>query len=233
MNKISQKAIQTIQKENLKPLPKGFFIILNLAVFILTIGLLTLGAISISSFLYNTDISGFQLILNSKPKLNKIPFLIQQILPFTWVLILLVIGVLSSIVLRKSKLNYQIDFKKILVLFFIPQLLLGWLFLEISIPERIDNNFSKLGIKQNLKNRFEQKWFNPEQGLLVGEVDDEDNSYTLIDPSRNKWELIFSLDPEKLDDGDHIRLRGNIDLTDKTVEVINWQQIPKKFKKPR
>ena len=232
MNKISQKAIQTIQNENLKPLPKGFFVILNISVLIATIIILALGALALSSFMHASDPTGFQLLLKSKPKINNLPFILNHLLPASWLIIITITTAVGLLLLKKSNLNYKIDFPKITLLFFIPQLLLGLLFLQIELPHKLDDNFSKLGIRDNMRTKTENRWFNPEKGTIVGQIKIQKSQYILIDPKKKEWQLQFVETSTKPGPNEHIRLQGEINPKTKFIQVLNWQKIPPKFQKP-
>lgn len=243
MSKISNKVIQQINQENLKPLPKWYFLGINLLLITATFALFFLTSIFLSSFIYSSDPTGFSTLVQAKPPIKDSLTIIKQLLPFSWLIVLTLTSLSTLYLIKQNKLTYKIENKYLLTMLIIPQVLLGILFINLSLPQKIDNRLAKFGFKPERHIQLENFWDSPDDGRWVGKINiiktNQEEIIELEDIKKQKWTLIFAeTQPSELQSGNLIRLKGELhpDLQNH-INVFSWDKlkdpIHQRFYKPK
>jgi hypothetical protein len=226
------KISERIKKEQIKPVPKWFFILKNIGGWGLFILFILIGAIAFSIILFSIQQSDFELISHlDHSKTEKL----LVILPFFWIIILIVFTLFAYFSFRNSKKAYKYSLMSIIGVSTFLSVLLGILFFLIGGGQRLERSFAnKVSAYKSLEEKKLQVWVNPTEGLLAGTIiRNENDTIYLRDFSDKKWLIshkgIFVPPILNLESGEKIKLIGkplgdNIFIAD---EIRPWQGMKK------
>jgi hypothetical protein len=226
--KKSQKLINKIVSEDIKPSPRWHFIFKNYILWIVFILFMFFGGIAFSIILYGMAESDFGLFFSLS--YSKVQFLIAS-LPILWVIFLIIFLVVSISGIRHTRTGYRYPLFKILSINIVISILLGVTFFYSGGAERIEKVFAEnipayRGIEENKSLR----WSDPENGLLAGVIM-EDNVDTILieDLNGKKWEIITEemiiSQRVSLEIGEKIKIIGKIleDNIFTASEIRSWE----------
>ena len=186
--KKSQKLINKIVSEDIKPSPRWHFVFKNYILWIVFILFMFFGGIAFSIILYGMAESDFGLFLSLS--YSKVQFLIAS-LPILWIIFLIIFLVVSIIGIRHTRTGYRYTLLKILSINIVISILLGVTFFYSGGAERMEQVFAEnipayRGIEENKALR----WSDPENGFLAGViVEDNEDTILIEDLNGKKWEI--------------------------------------------
>lgn len=193
-NKFSEKIISQIKKEDIKTLPKIYFVFINILIWLFFIFSLLIWSLSLSitfSYIFNDDI-----LFSSR---IWIFYLLKTYLPIFWVIIFAVFSLFSYINFKYTSSWYKFPIFWVLVWNIFTTILLWYFFFYIWLSHNIENFFRKNVsfysnyLVEDMESRMILAWQNPENWLLVWEILDVwEYKLKFKDYDENIWEIDIS-----------------------------------------
>ncbi len=180
--------LDKIKREDIKPKPKWQFTTKNILVWLLYFCFVIIGSISFSVILFAIQQTDFVLLSHfGHSKLE----LLLSVLPFLWI-VLLVVFILGSIfAIYNSKRGYKFTFSKLVGFNVGLSILLGTMFFIAGGAGWFENAFAlRAGFYESIQNRKEKIWQNPEKGNIAGIITKVfDNYIEIKDFDDNIWQI--------------------------------------------
>jgi hypothetical protein len=234
-NNLSKKVLEKIEKNNIQPKSKLFFVVKNYVFWffvVLATIVLTFLFVSLFSYIQYIDFSVAERVSGGKIRH------LFMFFPYSLLFLILIIFIFGIENFLHTKYSYRIEIKKIFLLIFFIAFVFGGVLSFFVNSEKIENYLSQnsFGLYHRGKIRREQMWVQPYQGLLAGsllEFSDDKRSFDFIDFSGNLWNVEASSltenDISLLNSSEYISIKGKqIDDSLFSVCVISeWQ--PRKF----
>lgn len=193
MSKLSKNIIDQIKKAEIKPTPKLYFIILNIALWTSLLVSVVLGGLSFSLVIRMVSAAPWDMVKRIGPSLIHS---VMMLLPYLWILITLLLFGLLHLLIRYTKKGYRYSPIQIISFILIGSLFVGGLFYAFSVDRLFEryliSEFETYGRWQEERGR---NWVSPERGLLTGfieEVDEENEYFELEDLSHDSWLVDYS-----------------------------------------
>lgn len=231
INDLSEKIINKIQQENIKPIPKWKFLFSEYTLWFLFVLNLLIVAISFGIIIYlftNNDI-----IWDFKLVGSFLKWLIYAI-PIFWILLTILLIIIGYFIYRNTQQGYRIEFIFLISLIIFTAVTLGLFIYFLGLAFHINNYFSQKIPYYNqfadLRNKF---WQAPTEGRLAGIIlskNEQEKSIEIQDLNGTKWKVNYSdakIRPNvKLNTGNYIKIIGNIENNDtnqfKASEIRPW-----------
>lgn len=223
----SKTIIDKIKEENIKQKPKWYFKTLNILNWTCYIICVLIGAASFSVILFSIHQTDFNLISHlSHSKLE----LFLGLLPFFWILTLLIFLFVGIIVLSRSKRGYKLHWARLLAISTTVSVLLGTMFFIGGGGDQLENAFSeRVSFYQSVHENRKKIWMNPEVGLLSGTIEKiSGHSIHLLDFNNQEWDIDYSnatiAGSVLLKEGEQLKLVGAItgSYSFYAVEIRTW-----------
>ena len=211
--KKSKTIVDKIKEKNIKQKPKWHFTILNALNWTCYIVCILIGAASFSVILFSIHQTDFNLITHmSHSRLE----LFLGLLPFFWIITLLIFLFVATIIFRRSKSGYKLNWFRLLTFSTAASVLLGVLFFIGGGGLQLENIFSeKVSFYQSVHESKMKIWMNPEEGFLSGTIKNiSGDMIRLIDFNNEKWDVDYSnaliSGNVLLKEGEQVKLIGEI-----------------------
>jgi len=226
--KKSQKLINKIISEHIKPSPRWHFVFKNYIFWIVFFMFIIFGGIAFSIILYAVAESDLNLFMSLSH--SRIQFLIAS-LPFLWILFLIIFLIISIFVIRRTRTGYRYPLLKILSINIVISILLGVTFFYTGGAERMEQIFAEnIPVYKGIEENKISRWSDPESGSLAGVIIEGSNEIILIeDFSGKKWEIdikeIIINQRVSLEIGGKIKIIGEIleDNIFAAQEIRSWE----------
>ena len=209
--KNSEKFIDRIKKENIKPIPKWRFTYKNAIMWIIILLSTIIGAIAFSIILFAVQQIDFDLISHMSHSGFEMWL---ALLPFLWIISLIVFMLVSIFGMKKTKKGYKFSASRLIAGNVIFSILLGTLLFIGGGATWLENAFAvNVGFYEGVNEKKIEMWSKPDEGYLSGIIKSvDDTSLQLIDFDKNIWEIDI-LDANiykvvKLEEGETIKLIG-------------------------
>ncbi len=188
MEKISEKVLDTIKHEHLKPTARWKFILKNSLVWVFGVFSLIIGALAVAVIIFMMTTSEWQMFRDAEISAVQMLFLS---LPYFWIVFLGIFIALVYFNLRHTKQGYKYKLYKIILGTILFSVLLGIFFFEAGIGQAMDDIFSKNMPAYGFIMRHRQiPWTMPEKGLLGGEIIEiRDDGIKIEDIRGNEWDI--------------------------------------------
>ena len=189
--KKSKTIVDKIKEKNIKQKPKWYFKTYNTLNWICYIVCILIGAASFSVILFSIHQTDFNLITHmSHSRLE----LFLGLLPFFWIVTLLIFLFVAIIVFRRSKSGYKLNWFRLLTFSTAASVLLGVLFFIGGGGLQLESIFSeKVSFYQSVHENKMKIWMNPEEGFLSGTIENiSGERIHLIDFNNKKWDVDYS-----------------------------------------
>jgi hypothetical protein len=212
---LSKKVLESIEEKQIKPKARWAFLLKEYLLWGLAFATMIVGALAFSIIfaqLFNNDWDLYRRISGSLPG-----FIIMS-LPYVWIILLALFLLLGNYQIRHTKHAYKYPVYSITLLLVGLSSLLGILFYNIGYGKAVNEHLSR---RSELYRRFadprQQRWGNPEQGMLAGRVEEgvSGASFILIDPKMKEWEVRLPDEPlfreyiPKI--GERVRVLGEVE----------------------
>lgn len=224
---LEKQILARIQKQNLKPTPRGYFkardyaIWALFAVFVAAIGM---GFGMIIFAVKSADFSLFaKLGLSTYEK-------VMAAVPFFWILATALVAVVAFISWRMTRTGYRTSTKRFIVTMALIGAAAGSVTYLFNVSQYVNDAANKIPLYHVVVPLDTSAWFNPDQGLLSGFVKskDSDSAFTLRDREGELWNVTGSqVDIPQgfvFHPGDRIKIigtrTGNTDFT--ATEIHPW-----------
>ena len=189
VTKISDKVLEKIKEENIKPIPRWKFVLKNTAIWLFLIILLLLGA-TMTSLAIGDFIDG-DWDIRPMLGLHLITFIFMTF-PFIWVILGLVMIFLAYYDFKYLPKSYKVGSQKYLMIVLALVLSLGLGLYYIGghnpIKKIINKNIPPL---REWEQQRDMRWVNPNSGLLAGTIKEVDGkNLVLTDMLLNQeWQI--------------------------------------------
>ncbi len=223
----SKKIIDKIKKEDIQPIPKWYFRAKNSLVWLAFTISLFIGAAAFSVILYSIQQTEFNLLSHlSHSGLE----LFLGLLPFFWIIALLLFLVLAIVSIQKSKKGYKLNWARWVGFSIAISILLGTLFFIGGGARWLDHSFAEqVGLYEGIEAKKMKIWMNPEDGFLAGTIEQVVGDVLhLVDFDQKKWEVNYAeafIPPAVfLETAEQVKLVGKITGTNsfRAEEVRPW-----------
>ena len=211
--KKSKTIIDRIKEGNIKQKPKWRFTMLNIMYWSFYIICILIGAASFSVILFSISQTDFNLI--SHLSHSKVEMFLG-LLPFFWIVTLLIFLFVAVMVFRGSKNGYKFNWTRLLVTSTAASVLFGTIFFIGGGGLQLENAFSeKVSVYKSVHENKKELWMNPEKGLLSGTIEEiSKDKIRFIDFNNKMWDLDYShasiAGMVQLRDGEQVKLIGEI-----------------------
>lgn len=183
-SQLSENILKKIKQENLKPKPRWYFMVLNTLTWLLFVGGVLLGGVTLAIIL---NIYSDEWYLHNFSNLNYLVLLISTF-PYLWLLFFLGCFVLSYYYLQRTKDGYKINSFMILLFTLATTLLLCIVFVFLKIGQSTDRALNNNFLYHQLTIDREKHWHCPDKGIVVGYVVHKNTHELLIqDLQGTKW----------------------------------------------
>lgn len=205
------KIINTIEKENITPKPKWFFLSKNLTFWVIFVVALFIGSIAFSIVLFSIQQTDFLLLKHIQHSSIEA---VLALLPYFWLIALFIFTFIGFFSFKKFKKAYKYSWFSILGVNILMSVNIGTLLFLSGGAQFLENTFAnQVEIYQSVEEQKLKHWMNPDEGYLAGEII-ESKTDTLIvkDFSDNKWLItyhdIFIPPILELESGEKIKIMG-------------------------
>lgn len=221
------RIIEKIKEEKIRPIPKLYFTGKNILVWLLFIVSIFIGATSFSIILFSiqqTDFSPISHLRHSKIEL----FL--GLLPFFWIILLILFLFLSTLSIYYSKRGYKFRWSGLVMISTAFSILLGTFFFIAGGAGKLETVFAlNTSLYESIQEKKIKVWMNPDDGFLAGQIESaRDSSFILTDFNKKSWEVDLShafIPPVLfLEKGETVKLIGKISAPNRfeADEVRPW-----------
>jgi len=210
--KLSESILKKIQKENILPTGRWYFILKNIAFWgIFNLSVL-LGAIGISIIIFAIFETDFDLF--SYLKGTELQFWLSM-LPIFWILFFITFTGIAIWGMQHTRKGYRLSIIRMLGLNLLLSILLGILFYNIGGAEKFESIFEKnIPLYKGIHTQRSLRWTHPEEGKLAGKIISLQKNKILMLSSfdKSEWAVDYSesmiLTPFDLTEGLRIRVMG-------------------------
>ena len=164
----SENLIEKIKAEKVKPIPKWRFTVKEKTISIIFLLALIFGGLSFSIILFAIQQLDFSLITHMSH--SKLEFSLA-ILPFLWIILLIIFLVLAMLGIKNSKSGYKFSLGKLFLFNTSLSILIGTFFFISGGAGWLENKFAvNVASYESIKEKKEKMWTMPEEGYLSGTV---------------------------------------------------------------
>ena len=188
---LSEDIIGLIDKRNLTPIPRWYFLLKRSVFWTTAVFAVVLGglAVSVIIFVYFDHDTEGMVYLNQ----TLIDNLLKTI-PYFWLVSLIFLIALTNMSIRYTKGGYRYGVLRVVAIALITSLALGFVFNEFEMGKTINESLSEsIPYYNSLVYTSTDEWSQPEKGLLGGIVLTTADTYSVsIRDFRNKeWHISF------------------------------------------
>ncbi len=225
--KRSKKIIERIRQEEIRPIPKWVFTSKNVIIWLAFLLSIFIGSAAFSIVLFAIQQTDFDLI--SHMSHSRLEWFLG-LLPFFWIITLVVFIVISTFSMYHSKRGYKLPWSRLVGGSVALSILLGSLFFIGGGAGKLEKAFAiRVALYESLEHKKKKIWMSPEDGYLSGTIQSvQDSIIQLIDFDSRHWQVDFHdafIPPVVyLENGEAIKLIGNINGENsfKAEEVRPW-----------
>lgn len=197
---ISEKILETIKDQQLKPKPKWQFLLQDYMVWLSGLLAIMIGGLAFAVIIYmfvNNDWGLYPAVSNS------LVYFIFKTLPYFWLIFLVLFIIIAYYNLKHTKQGYKLRLRNMVLITVLVSVLLGLFWYNIGFGQVIDNALSnKFPIYRQFINKTHQRALflqNPDEGILIGvitefeEIDmasSKNHVFTLVDWDNKEWQII-------------------------------------------
>ena len=184
------KLIQTIRQQNIRPLPKGYFILkkaLVLALFAVTV---LLGALAFAVILFSIQQTDFELLAHIKH--SRLEFFLA-VLPFFWIAALAGFTLAAMAGFRHTAKGYKFTTARLAGYSAALSILLGTLVFLAGGARRFERAFDiRVSLYESVQEKKIKIWSMPDAGYLSGTVEtSSDSAFHLKDFNGRVWAVCY------------------------------------------
>ncbi len=187
MTELSDKILDTIKDQGLKPAPKFNFQLKNLALWALFGLSILVGALAVGVSIFM--LANQEWDLYSRVTGNPLAFLIF-VLPYFWLVVLALFITFAFYNYHQTKFGYRLSSARLLVIYLLAVLALGLGAYRLGLGHRLNSLFDEQLPGYASLNYENQLWQKADQGLLAGEiVTSTATGFILSDLDGNHWQV--------------------------------------------
>jgi len=189
--KPSEKLLQTIRERDIKPVPKGYFILKNALLWTGFAVAMLLGAVAFSVILFCIQQTDFDLV--SHLSHFRLEFFLG-LLPFFWIVSLIVFLVVAMTSFKHSGKGYKLETGRLAAYCAALSILLGTLFFLAGGGRELEQAFGvRVGLYESMQEKKVKIWSMPANGYLSGAIETAgDSTITLQDFNGKTWIIEYA-----------------------------------------
>lgn len=216
-NQISEKVLDKIKSENIKPRSRFYFAVRNFGIWTLVTFTILLGSLSVSSLIFR--IVNINIICPSNLNIKCLDSFedFLSVLPSLWVICLGFLGYLAYKEIRFTDKGYRYKLSTLILSLILASCILGTVFYEFGSGYLLDDFASRhVPFHRGMEMIQREKLMNPEMGILIGRVISvSDDGLILNDPARILWSVSFDdyledEDKEFIEEGLRVGIKGEL-----------------------
>ncbi len=230
---ISEKILAAIKEREIKPIPRWAFLLKDSFFWGVSIITLLVGGCAFAVIIFSFKTNDWDLYARASGSL--LGFFLAT-LPYFWIIIFSVFLFVAYYNFRHSKSGYRYNFLAVIGVSLAVSLLLGGALSATDFGQKLEKVCGeRLLLYRQLNSNRETIWFQPEQGLLAGEIIDilEDGVFSLTDFDDKTWQILANNARKRglleIKQGSVVKIIGNQedDNNFRAIEIRPWQGMPK------
>lgn len=210
---LSEVVLQRIAEEQVQPVGKAKFLLLNWGIWVAWALTVTIGAISVAVMIFVGGHARFA--LHEATHDTPLSFFVE-VLPYLWVAIFALMAILAYVNMRHTKTGYRYQVTHILVSSLLFSVAGGVVLHIFGTGHMIDSGIGKrMPLYTSYEKIEERLWQRPEQGRLVGTfvgMDETETLYIFKDAAHATWTIqtleLRNKDKRLLSSGRAVRVLG-------------------------
>lgn len=235
----SKKILQKIKDENIQPIPKWRFTAKNTLIWLAFVLAVLIGAMAFSVILFSIQQTDFQLVSHLSHSTRE---LLLGLLPFFWLIALLIFLILAIFSMKKSKMGYKYGLGRLMGYSTAISIVLGTLFFIGGGAQWLESSFAEqVPAYESLQEKKMKIWMQPQAGFLSGTIESvQGDSLKLTDFKGKKWDVFYDsawvAPVVLLEEGEQVKLLGRKSSSNGFVaeEIRPWGGGNRKtFTKPK
>jgi len=220
--RISVLVLQKLEKRKYIPTPKAYFVLRNTLMWVLALFSILFGAFSVSGILFRM-VNVFQ-VFPSSPRFGHV----FDLFPLFWMLLFGLFMYVTYLEVRRTNQGYKYHLSWIAGLMLAVSGILGIVFYCVGVGFLLDKAAARyVPFNRDIEVMQKERWYNPEQGFLVGEVlraEEKKEMFVLRDPEGGLWDVLFTAgltDDERdiVSEGHMIGIKGMIHEKDRKLFI--------------
>ncbi len=191
--KLSKSVLKKIQKEQITPTARTYFIFRNMVIGGLGILFLVLGILACAIIIHFLNNAEFLEFVWKGPR--QFLKLLWFGIPVFWIILLIGLVFITTYLTRKTPKGYKFPFGWALGAFLLSQIIGGIVLEGSNIGEQLDQRIARhISFYQNRQERRQKFWKNPENGFLAGTIIEiNENGILLLDDwNKTQWTVDFT-----------------------------------------
>jgi hypothetical protein len=189
MVNLSEKVLNKIKSEAIKPCPRWRFLLKNYSWWLAGVISIFVGGLSSSVVFYMLANNDWDIYRQISGNLTKFIFIT---LPYFWLAFLILFIILADYYLKNTKHGYRFSLVKVVAGSIILSFVLGGVFYYAGAAETIESAFSRtVPGYDKLTFGHRQIWLQPERGFLAGTITAirDKNNFILRDFVGRSWKI--------------------------------------------
>lgn len=232
---ITNKVLEKIKTEEIKPEAKWKFLVKNYLVWVLFAFSIIIGALAVAAIIFGIKISDWD--MHRQLAGGPVKFLIMT-LSYFWLLVFAAFVVVAYYNLKHTKKGYKYNIFTIITISLLATLLLGGFAYSVGFGEKIENSLvKKAPFYKGMEHKRGDLWNQAERGVLAGKIlEIREGELDLEDLKEMKWKVITGqaevMPMVILKNGEIVRFVGE-KVNNNTFEarrIMPWQK--PRLKKP-
>lgn len=192
-HKSTEEILKRIEDAGVRPISRRYFSLRNLGMWLLAALSTLVGSLAVSSIIFR--VVNISRVLPPGIGNPSLP-LIVRLMPFLWVMLLLLFSFFALREIRATKRGYRYEFPALVLSLLLASCVLGIAFYATGVGARLDLFTARHApFLAELEHEQREQWMRPEHGFLVGVVTDTaDDTFVLRDPRNTSWTVLIEDD---------------------------------------
>lgn len=213
-----QSILARIERAGVRPIPKQYFSLRNVLLWILAALSVVVGGLSVASIIFR--VANIPRVL--PPGLTELPVpVIAKLMPVLWILLLGLFSFLAYREIRATKRGYKFELHTLLLALLLASCVFGIAFYATGVGARLDHFAgSHVPFVSRLDDTQKERWMRPERGFLIGTVTERStDSFMLVDPEHRIWtvQIGSTTDTEEIQVAMRVGVRGAVSTSASTT----------------
>ncbi|MEZ4920984.1 MAG: hypothetical protein R2792_17920 [Saprospiraceae bacterium] len=186
----SKEIIDKIKRDHIQPRPRWHFLLKDTLIWLACgIGIF-IGAAAFSVILFAIQQTDFELTTHLSHSRFE---LVLGLLPFIWIIALIVFLLIAIFSLQKSRSGYKFSWLRLVGFSALLSILLGTLFFIGGGAQWLESTFAaNVSVYEGIQEKKQKMWMSPEAGLLSGMVEEANpGQFVLVDFEQKKWTVAY------------------------------------------
>jgi hypothetical protein len=202
-----------IMRGDVRQVPRWHFVVKNSVLWIVGLGCVIAGALTVSLIIFTVANSAF--ILRDIAYYSFLQH-VMIMLPLLWIFITILFVVLVELFVRHTKQGYKYSLWLIILVNMVLSAIVGVIFYSCGISHALDDVLDKRFRNYHSVERRQAHLFNdPEKGMIIGRVTKcEDDYFTLVTPDNTQWHVmranIVEFKQHRINDGQRFVVVGKM-----------------------